>query len=295
MDQPNPDQIPDFETLAADPEIAPLLAFDPVIRKVKRPNGWTPELQRELIARLAATGTLQQAVWQMDKHATGAENLYKSPSAASFRLCWDAALIIGRRRNHLDPAPPFTGQVPGIARRVSKSAAPAADPHSPDPQALARQYEDARDSIGEKLRGCRRLYLQEISACPGKRAAFEILTQLPIDWDKAARLEPQPDEPWRRPNMREPDMLLTAENGWMGGMAHGPDKQAELRAQLDKYHEEQGLEPIKWGENESDDSPTSSSPTQIGDPASPPEQPSSSPGPRLRGCDRLAPQPPLLL
>ena len=40
----------------------------------------------------------------------------------------------------------------------------------------------------------------------------------------------QDDEPWRSPNMREPDMLLTAENGWLGDVVHGPDKQAELHA-----------------------------------------------------------------
>lgn len=53
--------------------------------------------------------------------------------------------------------------------------------------------------------------------------------ELPIDWDKAERLEPQADEPWRKPNMRKPDMLLTMENGWHGGLAHGPSKQAEPR------------------------------------------------------------------
>ncbi|HUG46224.1 MAG TPA: hypothetical protein VMK31_06915 [Sphingomicrobium sp.] len=246
MDTVQPPEIPDFKSLAADPEIAPLLAFEPVVRKVKRPNGWTPELQRELIARLAATGTLQQAVWQMGKHATGAEGLYKVPSATSFRQSWDAAVIIGRRRNHLDSAPPFAGPVPGITRR-GKSAAPP--PDLGDSIALARQADEARDSISEKLLGCRRLYLQEISASPGKRAAFEILTRLPIDWDKAERLEPQDDEPWRRPNMRKPDMLLTAENGWLGDMAHGEDKMAELRAAVDAHRAEQGLEPVEWGES----------------------------------------------
>ena len=80
----SPDDIPDFATLAADPEIAPLLEFAPVPRKVKRPDGWTPELQRELIARIAATGTVQEAVWQMGKHATGAEALYKTPDRRQF-------------------------------------------------------------------------------------------------------------------------------------------------------------------------------------------------------------------
>jgi hypothetical protein len=120
-----PDDIPDFATLAADPEIAPLLGFDPVIRKVKRPDGWTADLQRELIARLAATGTLQQAVWQMDKHATGAEALYKVPSADSFRAAWDAAVAIGRRRQGLDGGPPHLGPVPGIQRRSPRGPAPS--------------------------------------------------------------------------------------------------------------------------------------------------------------------------
>ena len=115
--------IPEFAALAADPEIAPLLDFEPVARKVKRPDGWTPELQRELIARIAATGTLQNAVWQMGKHATGAEGLYKVPAAHGFRAAWDAAIAIGRRRNGLDASPPFTGEVPGIQRR-SRHAPP---------------------------------------------------------------------------------------------------------------------------------------------------------------------------
>jgi hypothetical protein len=109
--------IPTFEELAADPEIAPLLSFEPVVRKVKRPDGWTPDLQRELIARIASAGTLQAAVWQMGKHATSAEALYRTPGAASFRQSWDAAIIIGRRRNGLDSAPPHAGPVPGITRR----------------------------------------------------------------------------------------------------------------------------------------------------------------------------------
>ena len=84
--------------------------------------------------------------------------------------------------------------------------------------------------------------------CPrAKRAAFEILTDLAVDWDKAARLEAQPDEPWNPVNMREPDMVLTAESGWMlGEHGYGPDRKAQLRADLDAYHAEHGLEPIDW-------------------------------------------------
>jgi hypothetical protein len=46
--------------------------------------------------------------------------------------------------------------------------------------------------------------------------------------------------------MREPEMLLTAENGWLGGMAHGPDKMAELRDAIDRERAEQGLDPVDW-------------------------------------------------
>src|SRR5260221_4053958 len=126
MSDSEPD-IPTFEELAADPEIAALLDFEPVPRKVKRPDGWTPELQRELIARIAATGTLQEAVWQMGKHATGAEALYKTPAADSFRVPWDAALAIGRRRNGLDCQPPFTRNVHRRTRRRRHSRPLAAD------------------------------------------------------------------------------------------------------------------------------------------------------------------------
>jgi hypothetical protein len=298
--------IPDFAQLAADPEIAPLLDFDPVVRKVKRPDGWTPELQRELIARLAATGTVQAAVWQMGKHATGAEALYKTPSAGAFRKCWDAAIIIGRRRNHLDCAPPYAGPVPGIARRRASGEGPSmATAPLPgqmlnelgqweDEASLRARAEEARESICEKLLRCRRLFLAEISSSPGKRAAFEILTELPVDWDKAAEMQPQPDEPWKSPNQRQPDMVLTAENGWsFGEIGYGEDKKAELRAAVDKYREEEGLAPVNWNEEDAA-TPNSSSPTEIGDPPSrhsresgnpspsPSPKPEDKPRPRLR-------------
>ena len=38
-----------------------LLHFEPVVRKVKRPDGWTPDLQRQLIALIAQSGSVQVA------------------------------------------------------------------------------------------------------------------------------------------------------------------------------------------------------------------------------------------
>ena len=101
-----------------------------------------------------------------------------------------------------------------------------------------------------KLLRIRRLYLQEISASPGKRAAFEILTELPIDWGLAALGQPQPDEPWSRANQRQPDMILTAESGWsFGEHGYGPDKKAELRQAIDAYRASEGLPPVDWSES----------------------------------------------
>ena len=118
-----------------------------------------------------------------------------------------------------------------------------------DEAAYNRRGEDARDNISSKLQRCRRLYLQEISHSPAHRAAFEILTQLPIDWDKAALGKAQDDEPWRAPNMRTPEMILTAENGWMGGIVHGPDKRVELLKRVNAYRVEMGLPEIEWEES----------------------------------------------
>ena len=78
--------------------------------------------------------------------------------------------------------------------------------------------------------------------------AMKVLTERAVDWDKAREMEEQADEPWRTPNMRHPDMLLTAENGWLGEFGHGPDKKAELRRLFDEWRASEGLEAIEWGE-----------------------------------------------
>ena len=248
--------IPTFAELAADPEIAALLDFEPAQRKVERPDGWTPELQRELVARIASTGSPGRAVDQMDKNLSGAKHLYRTEGADSFRAAWKAAIELAAARKRMEraAAPPRPVDVPGIARPVK-----ASPPDGPQPGQLLNEYgewedeeslrqraEEARDSIAAKLLYARRLYLAEISDSPGKRAAFEILTDLPVDWDKAGRLEPQPDEPFARPNLREPDMLLTAENGWMGDIAGGRDRIGELRRAVDRHREEEALPPVDW-------------------------------------------------
>lgn len=236
-----------------DPEIAALLEFEAVPRKVKRPDGWTAERQREFVHRLALCGVPSQAADQMGKNVSGIEAIYRQKGGESLRQAWDAAIELWQRRAEEAEGDAFDGRAPGInvrwRGREVRSGLTIQQMVEADVED-ERRANEAMDRISAKLLRCRRLYLHEIADVPGKRAAFEILADFPVDWDKARRLEGQADEPFRKPNMRRPDMLLTAENGWMGEMAHGPDKRAELRRMIDEYRAAEGMEPVRWGEDE---------------------------------------------
>lgn len=232
-----------------------LLEFAPVPRKTKRADGWTPDRQRAFIAALSATGSKRQAALAIGMQPYGVDQLLKAEDNDSFKAAFERALAIAAQAGSMKIA---KGVADAAARnaqltppsRLRGLALPGA---SDDPDSIARAMDEARDRISQKLLGARRLFLHEIADCPGRRAAFEILTGFPIDWDKAERLEAQADEPFRRLNARDADMVLTAENGWMGDIAHGPDKKAELRRQLNAWRVEQGLDPIEdgeWGESE---------------------------------------------
>ena len=256
--------LPSFAELATDPEIAPLLNFTPVARKARRPNGWTPDLQREFIALLAWFGIPSLAAKTLDKNLSGIAAIYKLPGADTFRASWDAAVALGVRRNRKARVLLDTGPIPGIGPRGAHAARPGEERDirgktaAPgqiinergeweDEESLRRRNEEAKDSVATKLLRIRRVFLSEIAECPGKRAAFEILTRLPIDWDKAKRGEPQDDEPYRTSNQREPDMVLMAESGWSFGSAgYGPDKMAELYREVDKVRRKKGLPVVDW-------------------------------------------------
>lgn len=238
--------VPTFAELAADPEIAPLLDFDPVPVK-PRANGWDAEAQRAFVALLAITGSKLRAARAIGRVPASMDRILKRDDAAGLRDAQDRALAL-YRRNHSEKL------AHGFA------AARKADPQIQAPgevlnefgewedeESYHRRAEEARDSISSKLLNARRLYLQEIADDPGKRAAFEILTELPIDWERARRLEPQADEPYNRANQRQPDMILTAESGWsFGECGYGPDKKAEARAAIDAYRAAEGLPPVEW-------------------------------------------------
>jgi len=257
--------IPTFDELAADPEIAALLDFEPVPRQVPRPNGWTPERQREFIARLAYFGSPKLAADSMNKNVSGVSALYKQKGTDSFRAAWDAAEALGVSRRPPDMGTVFLGAPPGMSQRRAGNRLAEPGPrdcngHLPAPgqvmnergewedeASYLRRAEDAKDSIAMKLLRIRRIFLQEISDDPAKRAAFEILTELPIDWDLARERQPQPDEPYNITNQRQPDMVLMAESGWsFGECGYGPDKKAEMRAAIDAWRAERGMPAVEW-------------------------------------------------
>jgi hypothetical protein len=224
---------------------------------VKRPDGWTPERQREFIAWLAHEGVPSRAATRMHKNVSGIEAIYRVKTAVSFRASWDGALELHCARAEPDELPAFVGRAPGINVRNRASVRSGQGPlpgqiinefgEWEDEDSYAERGEQATVSICTKLLRVRRLYLQEISACPGKRAAFEILTELPVDWDKAAKGRAQDDEPYRNSNQRQPDMMLLAESGWsFGEWGYGPDRKAELRAAIDAHRKREGLEPVNW-------------------------------------------------
>jgi hypothetical protein len=247
-----------------DPEIAALLEFEPVPRKLNRRDGWTPDLQRRFVRLIVETGTPQRAAAAISKRLCGIEAVYRDDEKGEFRAAFDRAVELGRERQlrevNSETEARLRGGIAVPAHRRLETPVHDDTPGAPLPGQLLNEYgeyedsesiaaraEEAKQSIATKLIRIRRAYLQEISHSAGKRAAFEILTELPVDWELAKRMEPQPFEPWTRTNQRQPDMILTAESGWsMGEIGYGPDKIAQLRASIDEHRASEGLEPVDW-------------------------------------------------
>ena len=262
------DDLPDLAALMADPEIAALLDFEPVPRRARKQKGWSAEMQRLFIARLAVHGSPGKACDELGMYRSGIDKVYKSAGAESFRDAWAGAVELAERRRASKVAAGHANvaglTMPFVDNR--RKHPPAAGNGGPlpgqvpneygeweDEDSIQRRADDARDGISNRLLQSRRLFLAGISGCPAQRAAFEILTDYPVDWDKARAFEPQADEPWRKPNMRDRDMLLTAEGGWFGAeLVHGPDHKAELLRAVNAHRVEEGQEPVDWGESAED-------------------------------------------
>jgi hypothetical protein len=90
------EQEPDWA--ADDPEIAALLNFTPVERRIVRGDGWSPALQRGFIAWLARCGDVAEAARAVERSESGAKLLRKEDVAGEFKAAWDGALALHRRR-----------------------------------------------------------------------------------------------------------------------------------------------------------------------------------------------------
>jgi hypothetical protein len=209
--------------LLADAEIVALLDFVPVPRAVAVVNGWTPEKQREFIARMAVHGSANKACGEMGKHRNGVNKLFDHPQGASFRAAWKSAVALAKRRMaEGSPAAEFVspGEMPPTVDhrfRLPWAHSPSPRPsHSPSPRPSpsrgegeegcphcgdefaaerrrTREHQERLARVRGKLFMARRVYLLSIADEPAARAAWELLCG-PTDWAAARAMQPQPDE-----------------------------------------------------------------------------------------------------
>ena len=76
----------------------PLLAFEPYRHKQPRSNSITPDLQREFVAHLAATGIVTSAARHIGKSMEALYKLRHMPGAQGFASAWDRAVQLGVER-----------------------------------------------------------------------------------------------------------------------------------------------------------------------------------------------------
>ncbi|HTU10151.1 MAG TPA: hypothetical protein VMG08_04560 [Allosphingosinicella sp.] len=104
-------QEPDWA--AGDPEIAALLTFTPVPRRIARPDSWDPACQRGFIAWLAAEGNAITAAARMGRSQSGARQVRREDELGEFTAAWKGALALHRRRCNASPREP--GAPPRLA------------------------------------------------------------------------------------------------------------------------------------------------------------------------------------
>lgn len=134
-------QPPSFES--GDPEIAALLDFEPVHRRTRRHDGWSPERQRDFIAALAICGDVGRAADSVGRTYAGAWKLKTSGGAESFHAAWHAAIDLFFERN---PQAARTGR----HRPSAPPPPPPPPPPAPDPDAEERAVLDLMAKLLEK-------------------------------------------------------------------------------------------------------------------------------------------------
>ena len=158
-----------------DPEILALLDFEPVPRRFKKEDGWTPQMQRLFIARLAAHGSPGKACNELGKYRSGIDKVFHSAGAESFRDAWAAAVELADRRRAEQAAAGHAStadlKMPSVDNRRKTPAGQAdANGQQPLPGQLLNEHgewedeasylarvEEAKESICMKLLRCRRL------------------------------------------------------------------------------------------------------------------------------------------
>jgi hypothetical protein len=75
-----------------------LLDFEPVPRKTKRVDGWSPEKQRAYVAALAATGSRRRAAHALGMAPYGVVNLLQCEGSDSFRAACEKAMEIAAKK-----------------------------------------------------------------------------------------------------------------------------------------------------------------------------------------------------
>ncbi|MEM7689911.1 MAG: hypothetical protein AAF291_12890 [Pseudomonadota bacterium] len=86
-----------FEHEPPSPE-DPLLAFEPYLHTAPRANSITPDLQREFVAHLAATGIVTSAARHIGRSMEALYKLRHRPGAQGFAKAWDRAVQMGVER-----------------------------------------------------------------------------------------------------------------------------------------------------------------------------------------------------
>ena len=180
-----------------------LLDFTPVPRKMERVDGWNADRQRAFIAALSATGSKRRAALAIGMAAFGVDQLLKAEGSESFKAAFERAMAIAAKAGTMKVAqgvadaaarnaqltPP--SRLRGLRQPLLPGQVYNENGEPEDALSVERRGGEANQRIAGKLLACRRWYLREISESPGQRAAFEILTGLPIDWDKAKQWRPR--------------------------------------------------------------------------------------------------------
>ena len=222
------DPIPTFDELAADPDIAALLDFEPVPRSHGKANGWTAGMQRMFIAWLAYYGSPTKACDELGKARSGIDKVYKSDGADSFRASWDAAVALAEKRRiaALASRPGGAGalRAPVMSRAPLQRTDLDINGRPPQPGEVINergewedeaQYlqrgEEAKDNIGMRLLRIRRAYLAEICRSRPSAPRSRSSPSCPLTGARPSGWSRSPTSPTEPPTSASPDMILAAE------------------------------------------------------------------------------------